>query len=91
MDPDRLTNRQLQVLEMRYERDATLEQMARWLGISRRAVLYRLQNARKRAAVTPDFLKTSLDWKQKAAPSRSRTYSSSQVRGEAESTDFDQL
>jgi len=43
-----LTEKQQEVLWMRYERRATITQIAWWLKISRRAVLARLSNARRR-------------------------------------------
>ena len=45
-----LTARQSEVLWLRDHRGAALDQIAAWLNISRRAVLYRLRNARIRAA-----------------------------------------
>jgi DNA-binding CsgD family transcriptional regulator len=45
-----LTEKQQEVLWMRYDQKATIEQIAAWLKISRRAVLTRLRNARRRAA-----------------------------------------
>jgi hypothetical protein len=43
-----LTEKQQEVLWMRYGRRASLNQIAKWLNISRRAVLTRLRNARRR-------------------------------------------
>jgi hypothetical protein len=43
-----LTEKQQEVLWLRYGRRASLSQIARWLKISRRAVLSRLSNARRR-------------------------------------------
>jgi predicted DNA-binding protein YlxM (UPF0122 family) len=43
-----LTEKQQQVLWLRYGRRASINQIADWLHISRRAVLSRLRNARRR-------------------------------------------
>jgi DNA-binding NarL/FixJ family response regulator len=43
-----LTYRQQEVMLLRHECGASIEEIAVWLGITRRAVLYRLQNARRR-------------------------------------------
>ncbi len=43
-----LTEKQQQVLWLRYGRRASIVQIAEWLHISRRAVLSRLRNARRR-------------------------------------------
>jgi DNA-directed RNA polymerase specialized sigma24 family protein len=43
-----LTARQQEVVLLRHECGASIEEIAAWLGISRRAVLYRLRNARRR-------------------------------------------
>jgi hypothetical protein len=45
-----LTEKQQEVLWLRYGRRASINQIAAWLNISRRAVLARLRNARRRAA-----------------------------------------
>jgi DNA-binding CsgD family transcriptional regulator len=44
-----LTEKQQQVLWLRYGRRASINQIAEWLHISRRAVLARMRNARRRA------------------------------------------
>ena len=44
-----LTEKQQEVLWLRYGRKASIKQIAGWLNISRRAVLSRLRNARRRA------------------------------------------
>jgi predicted DNA-binding protein YlxM (UPF0122 family) len=44
-----LTEKQQEVLWLRYGRRAPINQIAAWLNISRRAVLSRLRNARRRA------------------------------------------
>ena len=43
------TEKQQEVLWLRYGRKASVDQIAKWLGITRRAVLMRLRNARRRA------------------------------------------
>jgi predicted DNA-binding protein YlxM (UPF0122 family) len=43
-----LTEKQQEVLWLRYGRRASIDQVAEWLKISRRAVLCRLSNARRR-------------------------------------------
>ena len=45
-----LTEKQQEVLWLRYGRRASIDQIATWLNISRRAVLARLRNARRRTA-----------------------------------------
>lgn len=50
MNSTPLTEKQQEVLWLRYDQKATIEQIAAWLKISRRAVLTRLRNARRRAA-----------------------------------------
>jgi predicted DNA-binding protein YlxM (UPF0122 family) len=44
-----LTEKQQQVVWLRYGRRASIRQIAEWLQISRRSVLTRLRNARQRA------------------------------------------
>jgi DNA-binding transcriptional regulator LsrR (DeoR family) len=44
-----LTEKQQEVLWLRYGRRASIDQIAGWLHITRRAVLARLRNARQRA------------------------------------------
>jgi len=44
-----LTEKQQEVLWLRYGRRASINQIATWLNISRRAVLTRLRNARRRS------------------------------------------
>jgi predicted DNA-binding protein YlxM (UPF0122 family) len=44
-----LTEKQQEVLWLRYGRRASIKQIAGWLHITRRAVLARLRNARQRA------------------------------------------
>ena len=48
MDSLALTEKQQEVVWLRYGRRATINQIAQWLKISRRAVLARLSNARRR-------------------------------------------
>jgi len=45
-----LTEKQQEVLWLRYGRRASIDQIATWLNITRRAVLARLRNARRRTA-----------------------------------------
>jgi hypothetical protein len=45
-----LTAKQQVVASLRYDRGATINDIAKWLNITRRAVLYRLRNARRRTA-----------------------------------------
>jgi biotin operon repressor len=45
-----LTEKQQEVLWLRYGRRASIDQIATWLNISRRAVLARLRNARRRTS-----------------------------------------
>ena len=65
-----LTEKQQEVLWLRYGKNASVDQVARWLNITRRAVLNRLRNAERRAslagiqlpisAATPETRKTRL-------------------------------
>jgi transposase-like protein len=50
MSPRQLTAKQQVVASLRYDRGATIKDIAKWLNITRRAVLYRLRNARRRTA-----------------------------------------
>lgn len=50
MDATELTAKQRVVAMLRYDRRATIEEIAKWLGISDRAVYYRLKNLRRRTA-----------------------------------------
>ena len=45
-----LTEKQQEVLWLRFGRKASIDQIAHWLGITRRAVLSRLRNAKRRAS-----------------------------------------
>jgi len=67
--PSRLTAKQKEVMRLRYEHSATFGQIAAWLKISRRAVLYRIHNARRRLGELP----------RNNAISRQRMYSASQI------------
>ncbi|MGA3066074.1 MAG: sigma factor-like helix-turn-helix DNA-binding protein [Tepidisphaeraceae bacterium] len=71
-EPPRLTVRQQEVLAMRYDLGATIEQIAVWLTISPRAVSYRLRTAhrRLRGRTWADYAK---------AEKKGRTYSVSQI------------
>jgi len=74
-----LTEKQQEVLWLRYGRRASIDQIARWLRISRRAVLSRLRNARlrtQRAGLAfPDSPRTL--W----PPKKLRMYANSQIPG----------
>lgn len=72
-----LTEKQQEVLWLRYGRRASIDQIARWLKISRRAVLSRLRNARRRtqsAGLAFPESKEPLESQQK-----SRLFSASQL------------
>lgn len=49
----RLTPAQRKVLELRYERHASIAEMAQWLGISVKAVRLRLKLAHARLGIRP--------------------------------------
>jgi hypothetical protein len=74
-----LTEKQQEVLWLRYGRRASIDQIARWLRISRRAVLSRLRNARlrtQRAGLAfPDSPKSL------SPPRKQRMYANSQIPG----------
>lgn len=72
-----LTEKQQEALWLRYGHQASINQIAAWLHISRRAVLSRLRNARRRAAEAGLALPESI-----ALPSRTqrlRMYPASQL------------
>jgi hypothetical protein len=72
-----LTEKQQEVLWLRYGRRASIDQIARWLKISRRAVLSRLRNARRRtqnAGLAFPESKEPLE-----PPQKSRLFSASQL------------
>jgi DNA-binding CsgD family transcriptional regulator len=72
-----LTEKQQEVLWLRYGRRASIAQIATWLNISRRAVLARLRNARKRTAQNEQgFAEPGISL---AAQQRLRPVSGSQV------------
>jgi hypothetical protein len=71
-----LTEKQQEVLWLRYGRRASIDQIATWLNISRRAVLARLRNARKRTAQAGGFPEPGV---LPAAEQRLRPVSGSQV------------
>jgi hypothetical protein len=50
MDARELTAKQRAVATLRYDRKATIEEIAGWLHITERAVYYRLKNIRHRTA-----------------------------------------
>lgn len=72
-----LTEKQQEVLWLRYRRRASIDQIARWLKISRRAVLSRLRNARRRTQ------RAGLAFPESkglfAAPQKTRLFSASQI------------
>ncbi len=72
-----LTEKQQEALWLRYGRQASINQIAAWLHISRRAVLSRLRNARRRAT------KAGMTFPERfASPNRiprSRMYPASQL------------
>jgi predicted DNA-binding protein YlxM (UPF0122 family) len=72
-----LTEKQQEVLWLRYGRRASIDQIAQWLKISRRAVLSRLRNARlrtERAGLAFPDSKNLLDPQR-----RSRLFAASQI------------
>lgn len=72
-----LTEKQQEALWLRYERRASIDQIAVWLKISRRAVLTRLRNARRRtkeAGLAFPQMKEPV-----ASRKKSRLYSASQI------------
>jgi predicted DNA-binding protein YlxM (UPF0122 family) len=72
-----LTEKQQEVLWLRYGRRASIDQIARWLKISRRAVLSRLRNAKRRTQ------KAGMAFPEKVeiptGANRSRLFSASQI------------
>jgi len=72
-----LTEKQQEVLWLRYGRRASIEQIARWLKISRRSVLSRLRNARRRTELAGLAFPESKDLL--VASKRSRLFSASQI------------
>lgn len=72
-----LTEKQQEVLWLRYDRRASINQIARWLKISRRAVLSRLRNARMRTRQTGLAFPESKELR--AGPKKSRLFSASQI------------
>ena len=72
-----LTEKQQEVLWLRYGRRASIEQIARWLKISRRAVLSRPSNARRRTQRAGLAFPESN--KLLAASKKSRLFSASQI------------
>jgi hypothetical protein len=72
-----LTEKQQEVLWFRYGRRASINQIAVWLKISRRAVLSRLRNARRRAArAGSGFPEEAM---RPSAAQKFRTYPASQI------------
>jgi hypothetical protein len=76
-----LTSKQQAVSSLRYDRGATIEQIASWLKITRRAVFYRLRNARLRAALSQQNQGSSYP----AVARTGRLYSASQITTAARS------
>jgi hypothetical protein len=74
-----LTEKQQEVVWLRYGRRASIEQIARWLSITRRAVLARLGNARRRTQRAGLAFPASADVLK--APRKSRLYTASQLPG----------
>ena len=72
-----MTEKQQEVLWLRYGRRAAINQIAAWLKISRRAVLYRLRNARRRAARAGSAFPAEAV--RPTAGQRLRTYPASQI------------
>jgi DNA-binding CsgD family transcriptional regulator len=71
-----LTEKQQEVLWLRYGRKASIKQIAGWLNITRRAVLSRLRNARRRTrAAGLAFPEGELT----PAQLKARRYSASQI------------
>jgi DNA-binding CsgD family transcriptional regulator len=79
MNSPALTKKQQQAAWLRYGRRASINQIALWLKISRRAVLARLRNARRRT----EDAGAALPIKRAPASGRliSRMYSASQISG----------
>jgi DNA-binding CsgD family transcriptional regulator len=76
----KLTARQREVMRMRFDRGASIEQIADWLGITRRAVLYRLRNARnRRGEITPSRRRSNVP------RGKVRLYAASQMTAESTS------
>jgi hypothetical protein len=67
----KLTPRQREVYRLRHESGATIEQIAGWLKISPRAVLYRLQCAERRMGETISLIEEMNE--------AGRVYSASQI------------
>jgi hypothetical protein len=79
-----LTARQAHAVWLRYERGASVLQMAQWLKISRRAVLYRLHNAKARigrAGTSLAAVRMELPQSDPPTPRRRRMFAASQISG----------
>jgi predicted DNA-binding protein YlxM (UPF0122 family) len=79
MSQPSLTTRQQQVVWLRYVNNASIDQIASWLRITRRAVFLRLRNARDRG-VTPE---TAAHMTLLGHKPRRRLYTASQLQGVA--------
>jgi predicted DNA-binding protein YlxM (UPF0122 family) len=77
-----LTEKQQEVLWLRYGRRASINQIAAWLKISRRAVLSRLRNARLRTSAVGAAFPERLAMP--AADGKPRMYAASQISAEGE-------
>lgn len=95
MNSLRLTEKQQEVLWLRYGRRASIDQIARWLNITRRAVLSRLRNARGRTEKAgvdfPQLVMPEPPYPQSGAP-RTRMLSESQLSsGKAAGLEMDDV
>jgi hypothetical protein len=82
-----LTEKQQEVLWLRYGRKASIDQIAAWLKITRRAVLSRLRNARRRAREAGHaFLDREL-----SPPPQPRQFSVSQIAAPGATQVMDEL
>jgi hypothetical protein len=82
-----LTEKQQEVLWLRFGRKASIDQIARWLGITRRAVLSRLRNAKRRARG-----QAAIDFSELKPPTpKLRQFAISQISGKSAATPLDDL
>jgi DNA-binding CsgD family transcriptional regulator len=89
MKSTRLTEKQQEVLWLRYGRKASLEEIALWLGITRRSVLTRLRNARRK--VGNNLVAFSDLGKLEEGAEKRRKYAISQILAETCATPMDEL